>query len=148
MATTTTERTPITSLTTAPCTDYFGRTNVTTTATTVPMSTTHVTSAQTAPAQVTSNQVVGATTTPGKGWWAAAGVSQFLLWFLVITVLTWLILLSFRPEWVLAPAATDLPPVDSVDPARALIASIVIALIVVIIIWLIVAVFAAASRKC
>lgn len=59
------------------------------------------------------------------GWLGA-----LLLWFIIFTVLFWLIFYSLRPSWVLNPDG-------SVNTGKVLLISIIAAIILVIIIWLI-----------
>jgi len=61
-------------------------------------------------------------------WW---GLGMFILWFIIIAVVTWLVIFSLKPSWVLNPGTTE------VNTGKVLLASIIIALIIVIIIWLI-----------
>ena len=62
----------------------------------------------------------------GWGWLGA-----LILWFIIITVLFWLIYYSLKPSFVLQ---TDS---NQVDTAKVLLAAVISALILVIIIWLI-----------
>ena len=67
----------------------------------------------------------------GNGWgWLAA----LILWFIVFTVLFWLIFYSLKPSFVLQ------PDTNQVDTAKVLLAAVIAALLLVIIIWLIKAV--------
>lgn len=59
------------------------------------------------------------------GWFA-----MLLLWFLILTVLFWLIFYSLQPGWTLNSDGT-------VNTGKVLLAAIVTAIIVVIVIWLI-----------
>ena len=71
----------------------------------------------------------------GYGWgWLGA----LILWFIIFTVLFWLIYYSLKPSFVLQ---TDS---NQVDTAKVLLAAVISALILVIIIWLI---KAAVSRR-
>lgn len=71
----------------------------------------------------------------GYGWgWLGA----LILWFIIFTVLFWLIYYSLKPSFVLQ---TDS---NQVDTAKVLLAAVISALILVIIIWLI---KAAISRR-
>ena len=71
----------------------------------------------------------------GYGWgWMGA----LILWFIIFTVLFWLIYYSLKPSFVLQ---TDS---NQVDTAKVLLASIISALVLVVIIWLI---KAAVSRR-
>lgn len=64
----------------------------------------------------------------GWGWgWLGA----LILWFIVFTVLFWLIYYSLKPSFVLQ---TDS---NQVDTAKVLLAAVISAIILVIIIWLI-----------
>ena len=69
----------------------------------------------------------------GWGWLGA-----LILWFIIFTVLFWLIFYSLKPTFVLQ---TDS---NQVDTAKVLLAAVIAALILVIIIWLI---KAAVSRR-
>jgi outer membrane biosynthesis protein TonB len=74
-------------------------------------------------------------TTTGYGWgWLGA----LILWFIIFTVLFWLIFYSLKPSFVLQ---TDS---NQVDTAKVLLAAVIAALILVIVIWLI---KAAVSRR-
>lgn len=71
----------------------------------------------------------------GYGWgWLGA----LILWFIIFTVLFWLIYYSLKPSFVLQ---TDS---NQVDTAKVLLAAVISALILVIIIWII---KAAVSRR-
>lgn len=59
------------------------------------------------------------------GW-----LGMLLLWFIIFTVLFWLIFYSLQPSWVLNADGT-------VNTGKVLLAAIVAAIILVIIIWLI-----------
>jgi len=64
----------------------------------------------------------------GYGWgWLGA----LILWFIVFTVLFWLIFYSLKPAFVLQNDS------NQVDTAKVLLAAVIAALILVIIIWLI-----------
>jgi hypothetical protein len=64
----------------------------------------------------------------GYGWgWLGA----LILWFIIFTVLFWLIYYSLKPSFVLQNDS------NQVDTAKVLLASVISALILVIIIWLI-----------
>lgn len=64
----------------------------------------------------------------GSGWgWLGA----LILWFIIFTVLWWLIYYSLKPSFVLQTNSTQ------VDTAKVLLAAVISALILVIIIWLI-----------
>jgi len=69
----------------------------------------------------------------GWGWLGA-----LILWFIIFTVLFWLIYYSLKPAFVLQTNS------NQVDTAKVLLAAVISALILVIIIWLI---KAAVSRK-
>jgi len=60
-----------------------------------------------------------------------SGVGAFFLWFIILTVVLWLILYSLKPSWVLKPNSQE------VDTGKVLLASIIIALIIVVVVWLI-----------
>lgn len=71
----------------------------------------------------------------GYGWgWLGA----LILWFIIFTVLFWLIFYSLKPSFVLQTNS------NQVDTAKVLLAAVIAALILVIIIWLI---KAAVSRR-
>lgn len=71
----------------------------------------------------------------GYGWgWLGA----LILWFIIFTVLFWLIFYSLKPAFVLQ------SDTNQVDTAKVLLAAVIAALILVIIIWLI---KAAVSRR-
>lgn len=71
----------------------------------------------------------------GYGWgWLGA----LILWFIIFTVLFWLIFYSLKPSFVLQSDS------NQVDTAKVLLAAVIAALILVIIIWLI---KAAVSRR-
>lgn len=53
-----------------------------------------------------------------------------VLWFVIISVIVWLIIFSLKPAWALNEDG-------DVDTGKVLLASIVIALIIVIVIWII-----------
>ena len=61
--------------------------------------------------------------------WMSLGA--LLLWFVIFTVLFWLIYYSLKPSFVLQNNS------DQVDTAKVLLASVISALILVIIVWLI-----------
>lgn len=64
----------------------------------------------------------------GYGWgWLGA----LILWFIIFTVLFWLIFYSLKPSFVLQADS------NQVDTAKVLLAAVIAALILVIIIWLI-----------
>src|SRR5436853_437542 len=64
----------------------------------------------------------------GYGWkWLGA----LILWFIIFTVLFWLIFYSLKPPFVLQSDS------NQVDTAKVLLAAVIAALILVIIIWLI-----------
>lgn len=64
----------------------------------------------------------------GHGWrWLGA----LILWFIVFTVLFWLIFYSLKPSFVLQNDS------NQVDTGKVLLASVIAAIILVIIIWLI-----------
>lgn len=65
------------------------------------------------------------TSTFDMGW-----LGMLLLWFIIFTVLFWLIFYSLQPSWVLNADGT-------VNTGKVLLAAIVSAIILVIIIWLI-----------
>lgn len=69
----------------------------------------------------------------GWGWLGA-----LILWFIIFTVLFWLIFYSLKPSFVLQADS------NQVDTSKVLLASLISALILVIIIWLI---KAAVSRR-
>ena len=60
------------------------------------------------------------------------GFGFYLIWFLVIAIITWLVLYSLKPQFVLK---TD----DSgdVDTAKVLLWSVVIGLVGIILIWIV-----------
>lgn len=62
----------------------------------------------------------------GWGWLGA-----LILWFIIFTVLFWLIYYSLKPSFVLQSGS------NQVDTAKVLLAAVISALILVIIIWLI-----------
>ena len=62
----------------------------------------------------------------GWGWLGA-----LILWFIIFTVLFWLIFYSLKPSFVLQ---TDS---NQVDTAKVLLAAVIAALILVVVIWLI-----------
>lgn len=62
----------------------------------------------------------------GWGWFGA-----LVLWFIIFTVLFWLIYYSLKPSFVLQSDS------NQVDTAKVLLAAVISALILVIIIWLI-----------
>jgi hypothetical protein len=62
----------------------------------------------------------------GWGW-----LAFLIVWFIVFTVIFWLIFYSLRPSWVLQPGT------NNVDMGRVLLASVVAAIILILIIWLI-----------
>ena len=62
----------------------------------------------------------------GWGW-----LGTLILWFIVFTVLFWLIFYSLKPSFVLQSGTTQ------VDTAKVLLASVIAALILIVIIWLI-----------
>jgi hypothetical protein len=64
-----------------------------------------------------------------------SGWGAYVLWFIIIAVITWFILYSLRPTWV--QQTTNGTPNGQVDAGRVLLWSVVIALIVVLIVWLI-----------
>lgn len=64
-----------------------------------------------------------------RGW--LGGVGMFILWFIILTVITWLFIFSLKPSWVVNPTTGE------VDTSKVLFASLIIALVIVIIIWLI-----------
>ena len=71
----------------------------------------------------------------GYGWgWLGA----LVLWFIVFTVLFWLIYYSLKPSFVLQSDS------NQVDTAKVLLAAVISALILVVLIWLI---KAAVSRR-
>jgi hypothetical protein len=67
--------------------------------------------------------------------YVASGWGQFLLWFIIIAVIAWFILYSFKPVWVQKTNAQG-QPTGEADPCKTLFAAIIIALIVIILIWL------------
>lgn len=72
----------------------------------------------------------------GYGWgWLGA----LVLWFVVFTVLFWLIYYSLKPSFVLQSNS------NQVDTAKVLLSAVISSLILVILIWLI---KAAVSRRC
>lgn len=64
-----------------------------------------------------------------RGW--ISGVGMFILWFIILTVITWLFIFSLKPSWVVNSVTGE------VDTSKVLFASLIIALVIVIIIWLI-----------
>lgn len=64
----------------------------------------------------------------GYGW---GWLGSLILWFIIFTVLFWLVFYSLKPAFVLQSDS------NQVDTAKVLLASIITALILVIIIWLI-----------
>jgi len=58
------------------------------------------------------------------------GLALLLLWFIIFTVLFWLIFYSLQPSWVLNADG-------SINTGKVLLASVISAIILVIIIWLI-----------
>lgn len=73
-----------------------------------------------------------------KEGWGWGWLGALILWFIIFTVLFWLIYYSLKPTFVLQ---TDS---NQVDTAKVLLAAVISALILVIIIWLI---KAAVSRR-
>lgn len=71
-----------------------------------------------------------------NGCWGWLG--QVLFWFIILTVLFWLIYYSLKPSWVLQSGT------NQVDTAKVLLAAVVTAVILVIIGWII---WACACRK-
>lgn len=63
------------------------------------------------------------------GMWESLG--SFILWFIIIAIVTWLVIFSLKPGWALKPGTNE------VDTGKVLLASIIISLIIVIIFWLI-----------
>jgi hypothetical protein len=64
----------------------------------------------------------------GYGWgWLGA----LVLWFIIFTVIFWLIFYSLKPSFVLQSGS------NQVDTAKVLLAAVIAALILVVIIWLI-----------
>jgi hypothetical protein len=59
------------------------------------------------------------------GWLAV-----IIIWFVILTVLFWIIFYSLRPEWVLN---SD----GSVNTGKVLLAAVITAIVIIIIIWLI-----------
>jgi hypothetical protein len=60
------------------------------------------------------------------GWLGA-----LILWFIIFTVLFWLIFYSLHPPFVLHPSTTQ------IDTAKVLLSAVIAALILVILVWLI-----------
>lgn len=63
---------------------------------------------------------------------AMDGFGFYLIWFLIIAVITWLVLYSLKPGFVIKDDGSG-----DVDTAKVLIASIVVGLIFVILIWVV-----------
>jgi hypothetical protein len=68
-------------------------------------------------------------------YYMTAGWGAYVLWFLIIAVITWFILYSLRPTWV--QQQTNNVPNGQVDAGKTLLWSVIIALIIVLIVWLI-----------
>src|SRR5690348_6989245 len=66
-----------------------------------------------------------------RGW--ISGVGLFIIWFIILTVITWLFIFSLKPSWVVNQTTGE------IDTGKVLFASLIIALVIVIIIWLILA---------
>ena len=67
---------------------------------------------------------------PCKSSYDMGGLGLLLLWFIIFTVLFWLIFYSLQPSWVLNADG-------SINTGKVLLASVIAAIILVIIIWLI-----------
>ena len=65
-------------------------------------------------------------TESGWGWLGA-----LILWFIVFTVLFWLIFYSLKPSFVMNTST------NTVDTAKVLLAAVIAALILIIIVWII-----------
>lgn len=61
----------------------------------------------------------------GFGW-----LGLLILWFIILTVIFWLIFFSLQPEWALN---SD----SSINTSKVLLAAIIAAIILIVIIWLI-----------
>ncbi len=72
--------------------------------------------------------VVHVTSSKYAGW---GWLGTLILWFIIFTVIFWLIYFSLKPSFVLQ------PDTNQVDTAKVLLAAVVSALILVIVIWLI-----------
>ncbi len=75
-------------------------------------------------------EVVPCETPCEKSSYSLGWLGMLLLWFIIFTVLFWLIFYSLRPDWALNADG-------SVNTGKVLLASIIAAIILVIVIWLI-----------
>lgn len=69
-----------------------------------------------------------ATSSHWSGWGA---LGQFLLWFIILTILFWLVYYSLHPGFVMVPGT------NTVDTARVLLAAVITAIVIILIVWLI-----------
>lgn len=70
-----------------------------------------------------------------NGWGNAGTWGQFIIWFIIITVIIWFILYSVKPDFIRR-TTPDGTVTEEIDNGRALVWAIVIALIIVILIGL------------
>lgn len=71
----------------------------------------------------------------GSNYTMTSGWGAYVLWFIIIAVITYFILYSLRPTWV--QQLTNGVPNGQVDAGKVLLWSVIIALIIVLIVWLI-----------
>jgi cell division protein FtsX len=80
-----------------------------------------------------TTETTGSTSFIGTGFWF--GLSQFVLWLLVLTSFIWICIYAARPQWSLKSDGL------TIDAGKVLLASLIIALIIVIVGWLLKMVF-------
>ena len=62
---------------------------------------------------------------------------QYLLWFIVVTLVVWIILYVLKPLFLQSRDPTTGLPTGQVDTGKALAVSVIIAIIIIIILWLV-----------
>jgi len=68
----------------------------------------------------------------GRGYFLCKGFGVWFLWFLIFSIVTWIVLFSLQPSFILK-NQNGLPIVDT---GKLLLYSIIIGLIITLIIWL------------
>lgn len=61
----------------------------------------------------------------GWGW-----LASLFLWFIIVTIFSWLIFFSLRPSWLLNPDTGEL------DTSKLLLASVIVGVAFIVIVWL------------